>query len=188
MRTKAGRGCCAKARGRLRTSADSSPASGWYDTASYKAYKPYRCPSVPEGKSRNYRNTQLEVYGMNACITGAWRDYAAWNNTNPQSFFVKITRLGKVPNAGILNWCPQGSPSNVIIYADSAVDSPTDALCSDQIFWFGTDHQKVILRHGGRANILCGDGHASTAGLNDLRPYAVNSTSIFDANKALLPF
>ena len=164
-------------------------ASGWYDAASYKAYNPYRCPSVPQGKSKNYRNTQLEVYGMNACLTGAWRNYADWNNTNPQIFFVKITRLGKVPNAGVLDWCPQGSPSNVMIIADSATRTPGDELCSEQIFWVGTNHQKVILRHAGRANILCGDGHASSTGFNDLRPYAVNSSlSIFDANKADLPF
>ncbi len=28
-----------------------SAASGWFDAASYRAYKPYRCPSVPEGTS-----------------------------------------------------------------------------------------------------------------------------------------
>ena len=160
----------------------------WYDEASYKAYKPYRCPSVPQGKSKNYIFTQQEVYGMNACLTGMWRNYAAWNNTNPQLFFVKITRLGKVPNAGALVWCPQGSPSNVLIIADSATDSPLDELCSEQIFWLGTSRQKVILRHAGRSNILCGDGHASSTGLNDLRPYAVVDDTVFDANKAELPF
>ena len=84
-----------KSQGDTQNLGGTAAASGWYDAASYNAYKPYRCPSVPEGKSKNYRNTQLEVYGMNACLTGAWRNYADWNNTNPQIFFVKITRLGK---------------------------------------------------------------------------------------------
>ena len=161
---------------------------GWYDTASYKAYKPYRCPSIPEGKSKNYRYTQLEVYGMNACITGSWRDYAAWNSTNPQVFFVKMTRLGNVPNAGVIDWHPKGSPAGVLVLSDSATDVP-DVLCSEQVFWFGTSHQKIKLRHGDRTNILCGDGHAANIGLNNVRSYSVNSVglTIFDANNKSIP-
>lgn len=156
--------------------------SGWYDAASYKAYSFYRCPSVPEGKSTNYRNTQLEVYGMNTNITGAWRNYAGWNAVNPSDFFVKITRVGRVKNAGVIEWHPKGSPSGVMLIADSATNNPTDALCSEQIFWFGTNVQKIKLRHANRANILCADGHSINQGFNDLRNYgATSGCSVFDA-------
>lgn len=36
-----------------------------------------------------------------------------------------------------------------MIIADSATGNPGDELCSEQIFWVGTNHQKVILRHAG---------------------------------------
>ena len=164
-------------------------ASGWYDEASYRAYKPYRCPSVPEGKSKNYRNPQLEVYGMNASITGWWQNYAGWNNYNPMNFFVKLSRLGKHPSAGNLDWYPNSGPSGLIVLADSATDDLADELCSDQIFWFGTSRQKIQLRHVARSNILCADGHAATAGFNDLRSYAaISGASVFDANKNSFTF
>ncbi len=159
---------------------------GWYNTAyynaTYQAYKVFRCPT---GQFR-FRNDQLamrQTYGFNGSATGVWRGNDLWEVkwSNPGLYHVKLAKLGQV-GTNTVAWCPRGSPSRFALVADTATRRGLAGYV-EQIYFWGTELERVILRHGSSANILAADGHVANASFYALREFTPVSTGVFNSAK-----
>ena len=163
--------------------------NGWpgYGTVEeYNKMATYRCPSAPRGNAAGTGAAPaFETFGMNSTITGLWKgnDYKNKNGCWGLNF-IKITKLGHVTAS--VDWHPKGAPADVIVLGDSAtIDAGKyDASNGEQFFLFGTDPQRLKLRHDTRVNILLGDGHVESASNPELSRYKGGNDTlvVFDAN------
>ena len=144
---------------------------------------------LPSEKSPNFGGTTLIspiLYCPSApypVLTGedyskfVWRTYGmvAWNyeGTGTLGAFYKVVKNGSTEVGQYLYITRMKYPSRTIFLSDSGdsyAKSPTTGrLQSSYMFpYSGTQKASMMLRHGGRANVLWADGHASSEGARDL--------------------
>jgi len=132
------------------------------------SYRAYRCPGNTPGLN-DCAGINREVYGMNGCLGGVWvqwENIGVWS-TPDQYPWSKVSQIGA--HAATTN-VPMKSPSSTVILADSDTVSTyiANGPLHDQVFYFCTFQNQIILRHGTTANTLMLDGSARGMTWSDL--------------------